>query len=139
MPKAKKRKKKGKKGGAKKGGAKKKKEPVEKKSIYNIPDFVDPKVFTPKVELSIRLASPMSDIHSFKLEVPIDTRLEEIKRKIVEKHHGAIDNVTICLNRYDASEAVDLNIRLCDVGITTAGECRLFYEYVPISYPLLSS
>ena len=140
MPKVKKKAKKGKKGKkGTKGLKKKKKEPVEKKSIYSIPDFVDPKLYTPKVELNIRLASPLSDIHHFKLEVPITTRFEEIKRKIVEKHHGAIDNVTICLNRYDTNEAVDLDKRLCDVGITTAGECRLYYEYVPISYPLLGN
>jgi len=73
---------------------------------------VDPKLYTPKVELNIRLATPMSELFNFKLEVPITTRLEEIKRKIVEKHHGAIDNVVICLNRFEASEAVDLNKRL---------------------------
>ena len=117
-----------------------KKDPNEKKSIYDIPDYIDPIEFTPKVVLNIRLASPLSDIHNFTLEdVPITTRLEEIKRKIVDRHHGAIDNVTICLNRYDANEAVDLSKRLWDVGITTAGECRVFYEYIPISYPLLSN
>ena len=139
MAKVKKSKGKGKK--SKKGtkAGTKKKDPSEKKSIYDIPDYIDPIEFTPKVVLNIRLASPLSDIHNFKLEdVPITTRLEEIKRKIVDRHHGAIDNVTIWLNRYDANEAVDLNLRLWDVGITTAGECRVFYEYVPISYPLLS-
>ena len=138
MPKAKKTKGKGKKSkkSSKTAG---KKDPNEKKSIYDIPDYIDPIEFTPKVVLSIRLASPISDIHYFKLEdVPITTRIEEIRKKIVEKHQGAIDNITICLNRYDASEAVEMNKRLWDVGITTAGECRVFYEYVPISYPLLS-
>ena len=52
-----------------------KKEPGEKKSIYDIPEFVDPKLYTPKVELNIRLATPMSDLFNFKLEVPITTRL----------------------------------------------------------------
>lgn len=91
----------------------------------------------------------MVDFYNFTLEVPITTRLEEIKKKIVERHHGAIgdplgtdgesNSVSICLNRYDPNETVDLDKRLCDVGITTAGECRLFYEYIPISHPLLSS
>ncbi len=67
-----------------------KKEPGEKKSIYDIPEFVDPKLYTPKVELNIRLATPMSDLFNFKLEVPITTRLEEIKRHIVKKHHGLL-------------------------------------------------
>ncbi|CAI2380588.1 unnamed protein product [Moneuplotes crassus] len=139
MPKVKKKGKKGTKKGTKKSKKKviKKKEVGEKKSIYNIPEFFDPKIYTPMVELNIRLATPMSDLFNFTLEVPTTTRLEEIKRKIVQKHHGAIDNVIICLNRFEAGEAVDLNKRLCDVGITTAGECKLFYEYKPISHPLL--
>ena len=113
MPKAKKKGKKGK--GTKGKKAKKvtkKKDPADKKSIYDIPEFVDPKLYTPKVELNIRLATPMSDLFNFTLEVPITTRLEEIKRKIVQKHHGAIDNVIICLNRFEASEAVPLDKRL---------------------------
>ena len=112
MPKAKKTKGKGKKS-KKSSKAAGKKDPNEKKSIYDIPDYIDPIEFTPKVVLSIRLASPISDIHYFKLEdVPITTRIEEIRKKIVEKHQGAIDNITICLNRYDASEAVEMNKRL---------------------------
>jgi hypothetical protein len=57
--------KKTKKGGTKKstkkGAAKKKKEEVEKKNIYEIPEFIDPKLYTPQVDLTIRLASPVSD------------------------------------------------------------------------------
>ena len=97
MPKVKKKGKKGAKKGTKKSKKKvvKKKDVGEKKSIYNIPEFFDPKIYTPMVELNIRLATPMSDLFNFTLEVPTTTRLEEIKRKIVQKHHGAIDNVII--------------------------------------------
>mmetsp|Transcript_10128 Transcript_10128/g.11548 ORF Transcript_10128/g.11548 Transcript_10128/m.11548 type:complete len:96 (-) Transcript_10128:146-433(-) len=95
MAKLKKKVKKSKKGTKKTKKIIKKKDPGDKKSIYDIPEFVDPKLYTPKVDLNIRLATPMSDLFNFKLEVPITTRLEEIKRKIVLKHHGAIDNVVI--------------------------------------------
>ena len=65
------KKKKGKKG--KKGKSKKKKVVEEKKNMYEIPPFVDPKTCTPMVTLHIRLAAPYTEPLMFDLEVPITT------------------------------------------------------------------
>lgn len=49
----------------KKKGIKKKKKSTkekgaeeEKKNIYDIPEYIDPKIYTPMVDLTIRLATP---------------------------------------------------------------------------------
>jgi hypothetical protein len=49
---------KGKGKGLKKKVLKEKKPEEEKKSLYDIPEYIDPKIYTPEVELTIRLASP---------------------------------------------------------------------------------
>ena len=47
-------------------------------------------------------------------------RLEDIKRKIIERHDGSIKDVTMCLTSYMPSEILDPKLRLCDVGVTTS-------------------
>lgn len=44
--------------GLKKKVKKEKKPEEEKKNLYDIPEYIDPKIYTPEVELTIRLASP---------------------------------------------------------------------------------
>jgi len=66
-------KKKGKKGSKKKGTkVKKDKAPEEeKKTIYDIPEYIDPKIYTPQVELTIKLATPPVDSlskHQFSID-----------------------------------------------------------------------
>ena len=113
--------------GKKKKGTKKKKKDKEKnpeeekKNIYEIPDYIDPKVYTPIVDLTIKLATPPVDALTFKIQVRTTTRLEDIKRKIIDRHDGAIKDVTMCINRFAPSEALDPQLRLCDVGVTTKG------------------
>ncbi len=34
---------------------------------------------------------------------------------------------------------LDKKLRLCDVGITTAGNYVIIYEFDPVSYPLLTT
>ena len=135
MPKGKKTK-----GKKKKSKVSKEKKPEEEKQTINeIPQYIDPKIYTPKVDLTIRLATPIVDPLTFKLQVMITTRLEDIKRKIIEKHDGSIKDVTMCINKYAPSDVLDENKRLCDVGVTTTGPYTLIYDFDPISYPLLTT
>ena len=126
-------KKKGKKG-AKKG---KKKEVIEKKNMFDIPPYVDPEISTPIIKLKIMLVTPMTEPLSFEMEVPITTRIEYIKRKIIEKHHGAISNLTICLENFSKENAVDHSKTLEELNHRAESEVNLYYDYEPISYPLL--
>jgi hypothetical protein len=51
-----------KKGLKKKKKSKKEKGPEEeKKNLYDIPEYIDPKIYTPKVDLTIRLTTPIVD------------------------------------------------------------------------------
>ena len=104
--------KKKKKGAKKKKSTKEKGPEEEKKNLYDIPEYIDPKIYTPKVELTIKLANPpiehLSKFHlqsncsliAFKHTTYVTTRLEDIKRKIIEKHDGSIKDVTMCLGGY---------------------------------------
>jgi hypothetical protein len=71
--------KKGKKGKKKKGKKKKVKEYDQ--LIYNIPDYEDPNVVTPKVNLIIKLAHPANELLTFTLnDILISTRVEYIEK-----------------------------------------------------------
>ena len=94
-----------KKKGTKKKGKKKK---GTKKTTTALEPVINPDSLIPKVTLSIRLASPLVDalgtqysrVLAFEMTVPITTRLEYIKQKIIEQHGGAVSNVTMCANTY---------------------------------------
>ena len=131
--------KKKKKGTKKKKADKEKKPEEEKKNLYEIPEYIDPKIYTPMVELTIKLATPPVDALTFKINVRTTTRLEHIKQKIIDRHDGAIKDVTMCIHKYAPSEVLDPNLRLCDVGVTTKGPETLFYDFIPVSYPLLTT
>ena len=111
----------------------------EKQTINEIPKYMDPKIFTPIVDLTVRLATPMVDALTFKLQVRTTTRLEEIKRKIIERHDGAISNVYMCIHKYAPSDILDENKTLQEVGVIAAGQQTLIYEFDPVSYPLLTT
>ena len=53
--------KKKKKGTKKKKSTKEKKPEEEKKTMFEIPEYIDPKVYTPQVQLTINLATPPND------------------------------------------------------------------------------
>ncbi len=76
---------------------------------------------------------------AFKLTVRTTTRLEDIKRKIIDHYDGSIKDVTMCIGGYSKDQIVDPKKRLCDVGVTTAGSYLLVYDFVPVSYPLLTT
>ena len=45
----------------------------------------------------------------------------------------------MCIEIYSKDNILDPNKRLCDVGITTAGQYKLIYDFAPVSYPLLTT
>jgi hypothetical protein len=47
-----------KKGSKKKKAVKEKGPEEEKKNLYEIPEYIDPKIYTPKVELTLKLTNP---------------------------------------------------------------------------------
>ena len=51
----------------------------ENKFQYDIPEYKDPMIYTPKVKLKIQLIQPISINLSFTVEVFITVRVEEIK------------------------------------------------------------
>ena len=46
--------------------------------IYNIPEYEDPEVVKPRVDLIIKIANPVNDLLTLKLTVPIHRRIEYI-------------------------------------------------------------
>ena len=82
-----------------------KKEPKEKKApdedenvpAHTMPEYEDPKIFTPRVTLNIALMSPIITELGFQKEVMITTRVRDIEQMIIDRHDGSIHDVTICL------------------------------------------
>lgn len=50
-----------KKKGSKKKSSKEKKPVEEKKLLFEVPEYIDPKIYTPVVNLTVKLATPPSD------------------------------------------------------------------------------
>ena len=48
----------------------------EKKPTYPIPEYKDPKIYTPRAQLNIALMSPIAVKLNFTVEVMITTRVE---------------------------------------------------------------
>ena len=82
-----------KKGKKSKGGKGKKKKKGSKKkgaktneylpSMHDIPTFEDPKIWTPIVNLTVKLVLPQVSELQFMLKVPITTRVMTLKDKIM--------------------------------------------------------
>ena len=94
----------------------------EKKTMYEIPEYIDPKVLAPIVDLTIKLATPPVEALTFMQQFRTTTRLEEIKRKIIQKNHdGAVGDISMCIHRYAPGEVLDPSKTLAEVGVTTKG------------------
>ena len=52
----------------------------------------------------------------------VTTRVEEIRQMIIDRHDGAISDITICLNSYEAVNALDPQKTLEIQGITADAE-----------------
>ncbi|EAR98966.1 hypothetical protein TTHERM_00997710 (macronuclear) [Tetrahymena thermophila SB210] len=130
-------KKKGKKG-KKKGKKKQKKVKEYDPPKYELPEYEDPDIVTPKVELTIKLANPVNEVLTLKLsDIPITTRVEYIRQKIAAMHQGAVSEIMICRDRFNPEEAFDPTKTLEKCGIISEGEVKLFYDFKPVTNPLL--
>ena len=58
---------------------------------------------------------------------------------IIDRHDGAISDITICLNSYEAVNALDPQKTLDTQGITADAEQTLIYDFKPFSHPLLTT
>ena len=52
------------------------------------------------------------------MEVMVTTRVEEIRQMIIDRHDGAISNITICLGTYETVNALDPQKTLEAQGVT---------------------
>ena len=122
----------------KKKSKKKSKKKVYDPPVYQIPVYDDPDLVTPRVELTIRHGTVEipDDAMVLKLTMMITSTIDKVGREIKKHHQGAIKDITICKDRFQAEEALPSDSTLEKCGITGA-EAKLFYDFVPITYPLL--
>lgn len=52
-------------------------------------------------------------------------------------HQGAISNIVICRDRFNPEEAFDSTKTLEKCGVISEGEVKLFYDFTPVTNPLL--
>ncbi|CAD8057710.1 unnamed protein product [Paramecium primaurelia] len=105
-------------------------------SIFNIPQYENPDIVTPKVDLIIKLVHPVTDLFTLKIRVPITTRVEQIHEEISKMHQGAISGIQVCRDRFSPEDVLDPKKTLEQCGIFD-GEIKLLYDYKPIVGPLL--
>lgn len=129
-------KKKGKKGG---GGRKSKKTREMLPNLYEIPEVpANPSQNYPKVTLNFRLVNPAGFPMDFSVTVPTNTRIMTLQDKVAAKHGGGAHDIVISFHKHKPDAPAPPTATLIDMGIITAGEVPAFYDFTPISYPLLS-
>ena len=70
----------------------------------------------------------------------ITTRLFVIEKDIQKMYGGGIGPVTMCLNTFQKDyELTDKSKMLKEVGIATACEANLIYDFKPIQAPMLTT
>ena len=79
------------------------------------------------------------DFIGFNVEVMVTTRVEEIRQMIIDRHDGAVSNITICLGTYETVNALDPQKTLEAQGVTADADQTLIYDFKPFSHPLLTT
>lgn len=128
--------KKGKKGKGKKKGKKGKKEYLP--NVYEVPTFIDPKLSTPKAEITFKLANPFTNNLDFKLTLPISTRIMTIEEYIKSRYERAVGDIIICLHRFRPENSTPPTATLQELGILDSGDVVIYYDFKAVSHPLLS-
>lgn len=130
-------KKKVKKGKGKKGKKGKLKEYLP--NLYDIPPIPDDlRKAIPNVKITLKLASPINYPMEFQITVPITMKMMAISDKIVEMHGGGASNITMCLHKFRPENVVCITSSLFDLGIVQEGDLNIYYDFKPVSHPLLS-
>ena len=75
----------------------------------------------------------------FKVNVMITTRVEEIRKMIIARHGGAIEDVKISLGSFDKGELLNPQLTLQEQGVVTEGEYQIVYDFSPVTHPLLTT
>lgn len=93
---------------------------------------------TPRVDLVIRngVVNIPDDVMTMRLNMMVTATVSAVAREIAKFHQGAVNNITICKDHFESAEALDPTATLEKCGIT-GGEVRLYYDFKPITYPLL--
>ena len=83
------------------------------------------------------IANPILD---FKKNYPVSTRLFIIENDIRKQHGGSVGDIVMCLNSFQADLILhDKSKTLSQVGISTACEASLLYDFKPIQAPMLTT
>ena len=108
-------------------------------NMYDVPEIPEcPSKCMPIVTLNIKLANPVGFPMEFKLEVPVTTRVMAVHEKIVAQHGGAVRNLAISFQKHNPDNPAPLTASLIELGIYQSGEVNVYYDFTPISYPLLN-
>lgn len=116
----------------------KKKKKVYDPPVYQIPVYDDPDLVTPKVELTIKhgtIEIP-DDAMTLKVSMFVNSTISKVAREIQKHHQGAVKDVLICKDKWEPEEVLPNDATLEKCGIV-GGEAKLFYDFIPITYPLL--
>jgi hypothetical protein len=130
--------KKGKKSKGKKGG-KKAKAKEYLPNLYDVPQIPDiPRKAIPIVKLNLKLANPINYPMEFSISVPISTKIMAIQDKIVDMHGGAANNIIMSLHKFRPENPLSQTASLLELGVLQEGEVNIYYDFKPVSHPLLS-
>ena len=108
-------------------------------NLYDVPQVPDiPRKAIPIVKITLKLANPINYPMEFQISVPISTKMMAISDKIVDMHGGAANNISMCLHKFRPENTISMTSSLIDLGITQAGDLSIYYDFKPVSHPLLS-
>ena len=77
-----------------------------------------------------------NDAMTLKINMLISSTIGKVAKQISKHHQQSINNVLICKDIWDEEKILPHQFTLEKCGII-GGEVNLFYDYVPITYPLI--
>ena len=108
-------------------------------NLYDVPQVPDiPRTAIPNVRIHLKLVNPINFPMEFQITVPVSIKMMAISDKIVDMHGGAANNITMCLHKFRPENAVNMTSSLADLGIVQEGDLNIYYDFMPVSHPLLS-
>ena len=108
-------------------------------NLYDVPQVPDaPRTAIPNVRINLKLVNPINYPMEFQITVPVSIKMMAISDRIVDMHGGAANNLTMCLHKFRPENAVCMTSSLTDLGINQEGDLNIYYDFKPVSHPLLS-
>lgn len=89
------------------------------------------------VRCVMKLAAPACPLLEFRESYSLSTQIAAIAEAIKRRHGGSIKDISICVGSYSPDKFEQPYKTLAECGVTADRDVVIYYDFIPISGPLL--